>query len=179
MPGRTRILALVATLSAANAALRIGLAWGPPNVKPTAFLVIIGGVVAGPIPGFIIGWLSMTISDLATPLGAGYWTFETSAAMAFVGLLAGLLWHKASNINRTRMMVVGFLLTVLFDIATAIVDAVIYNYPWWISIMGLYVPFLMGGLSPYPFGLVHEVTTAALCGTIGPSLIARIRKVYH
>src|SRR4030067_1677210 len=114
MPGRPRILALVATLSAANAALRIGLAWGPPNVKPTAFLVIIGGVVACPMPGFIIGWLSMTISDLATPLGAGYWTIETSAAMAFVGLLAGVVFGKANKKKQTRLGGVWFFLSGVF-----------------------------------------------------------------
>lgn len=179
MANRTRLLALVAALSAANAALRVGLAWGPPNVKPTVFLVIIGGVVAGPVPGFIIGWLSMTISDIATPLGAGYWTIETSALMAVVGLFSGVLWHRSSNISRIRMAVGGYLLAVLFDIGTAIVDSVVYSYPLMASIMGLYVPFLSGGLSPYPFGLALELTTAVLCGTIGPSLIAQIRKVYH
>ena len=137
MKTRTKLLSLIAALSAANAAFRVGLAWGPPNVKPTAFLVIIGGIVAGPIAGFIIGWLSI------------------------------------------RMAIGGFLLTVIYDIGTAIVDSMVYRYPWMSAVMGLYVPFLMGGLSPYPFGLVHEVTTALLCGTIGPSLVSEIRKFYH
>jgi energy-coupling factor transport system substrate-specific component len=176
---QTKLLSLIAALSAANAAFRVALAWGPPNVKPTAFLVIIGGIVAGPIPGFIIGWLSITLSDLATPLGAGPWTIETSAGMAVVGLLAALLWHRSSNPTRLRMAIGGFLLTVIYDIGTAIVDSMIYQYPWVSAVMGLYVPFLMGGLSPYPFGLVHEVTTALLCGTIGPSLVSEIRKFYH
>lgn len=179
LPSRTRLLALIASFSAANAAFRIALAWGPPNVKPTAFLIIIAGIVAGPLPGFVVGWLSMTISDLATPLGAGPWTIETSAGMAVVGLLAGLLWHRSGNINRMRMAVGGYLLTMMFDIGTAFADSVIYHFPWVASVLGLYVPFIMGGLSPYPFGFVHEITTAVLCGTIGPSLIRQIRKVYQ
>jgi energy-coupling factor transport system substrate-specific component len=179
LPSRTRLLALVASFSAANAAFRIGLAWGPPNVKPTAFLIIIAGVVAGPLPGFVVGWLSMTISDLATPFGAGPWTIETSAGMAVVGLLAGVLWHRSGSMSRLRMAVGGYLLTMLFDVGTAIVDAIIYHFPLWISVLGLYVPFIMTGLSPYPFGFVHELTTAVLCGTIGPSLISQIRKVYQ
>jgi energy-coupling factor transport system substrate-specific component len=177
MPSRTRLLALLASFSAANAAFRIALAGGPPNVKPTAFLIIIAGVVAGPLPGFVVGWLSMTISDLS--LGAGPWTIETSAGMALVGLLAGLLWHRSVNINRLRMAVGGYALTMMFDLVTAIADAMIYHFPWVVSVLGLYVPFIMGGLSPYPFGFVHEITTAALCGTIGPSLIGQIRKVYQ
>jgi energy-coupling factor transport system substrate-specific component len=168
----------VATLSAANAAFRIALAGGPPNVKPTAFLIIVGGIVAGPFPGFVIGWLSMMMSDLATPLGAGPWTIETSAGMAIVGLLAGFLWHRSNNISRVKMIVGGYLLTMLFDIGTAIVDSYVYGLPLLASVMGLYVPFLIG-LSPYPFGFAFEITTAVLCGTIGPSLISQIRKIYH
>jgi len=177
LPSKTRLLALIASFSAANAAFRVGLAGGPPNVKPTAFLIIIAGIVAGPLPGFVVGWLSMTISDLA--LGAGPWTIETSAGMAIVGLLAGLLWHRSSNIGRMKMAVGGYLLAMIFDIGTAVADSMIYHYPWIASVVGLYVPFITGGLSPYPFGFAHEITTAVLCGTIGPSLTGRIRKVYQ
>jgi energy-coupling factor transport system substrate-specific component len=179
MASRTRLLALVASLSAANAALRVGLAGGPPNVKPTAFLTIIAGVVAGPIPGLVVGWLSIVISDLATPLGAGPWTIETSTGMALVGLLAGVFWFHSENISRLKMAIGGYLVTMLFDVATSIADALLYGYPWWTSVLGLYVPFILSGFSPYPFGFVHELTTAVLCATIGPSLTRQIRKVYQ
>jgi uncharacterized membrane protein len=177
MPSRTRLLALVASLSAANVAFRFALAWGPPNVKPIAFLVIVGGVVGGPLAGVAIGWLSMTISDLIS-YGAGPWTLETSTCMAVVGLIAGLLWHRASSLVRWKMAIVGFLLTMLYDIGTSVIDAILFSYPWLGAVLGLYVPFITGNVSPYPFGLAHELTTAILLGTIGPSLISRIRKVY-
>ena len=177
MPSRTRLLALVASLSAANAAFRIALAGGPPNVKPTAFLIIIAGVVAGPIPGLVVGWLSMVISDLA--LGAGPWTIETSTGMALVGLLAGIFWYRSGSIGRLKMAIGGYILAMLFDIGTSVADALIYGYPWWTSVLGLYVPFILSGFSPYPFGFAHEFTTAMLCATIGPSLVRQIRKVYQ
>jgi hypothetical protein len=41
------------------------------------------------------------------------------------------------------------------------------------------VAFMPGNQSPYPFGLVHELTTAILLGTIGPSLIRQVRKIYR
>lgn len=169
----------MASLSAANVAFRLALAWGPPNVKPIAFLVIVGGVVGGPSAGFAIGWLSMTLSDLVSPYGAGVWTLETSGGMAIVGLLGGRLWHHASSFNRWMMAVGGFLLTMVFDIGTSVVDAVLFSYPWLGAILALYVPFITGGVSGYPFGLAHELTTAVLLGAIGPSLITRVRKVYQ
>ena len=177
MPNRTRLLAFVAAFSAANAAFRIALTGGPYNVKPTAFLTIVGGIVAGPMPGFAIGWLSMTISDLAT--SAGLWTIETSSGMAIVGLLAGFIWRRSNNITRIRLTLGGLLLTVIFDLYTAVVDSALYSYPLSVSVMGLYVPFLTGSPSPYPFGFVHELTTAMLCAAVGPSLIRQIRKLYH
>lgn len=178
MPSKTRLLALVASLSAANVAFRFALSWGPPNVKPIAFLVIVGGVVGGPLAGFAVGWLSMTLSDFVSPYGPGIWTLETSSCMAVVGLLAGLLWHHASAFNRWKMAGGGFLLTMIFDIGTSIIDALLFSYPWLGAVLALYVPFITGSVSAYPFGLAHELTTAILLGAIGPSLISRIRKVY-
>ena len=177
LPNKTRILALVAALSASNVAFRVALVGGPPNVKPIAFLAIVAGIVGGPLPGLAVGWLSMSISDLY--FGAGVWTIETSAGMAVVASCAGLLWHKASHLTRWQMAIGGFLLTMMFDIGTSVADALLFNYPWWTSVLALYVPFLFGGFSPYPFGLVHELTTAILLSLIGPSLVAQIRKVYQ
>jgi hypothetical protein len=76
------------------------------------------------------------------------------------------------------MAIGGFFLTMLFDIGTSIIDALLFSYPWLGAVLALYVPFITGSVSPYPFGLAHELTTAILLGAIGPSLIARIRKVY-
>lgn len=176
MVKETKFLALVACLSAANVAFRIALTGGPPNVKPTAFLVIVGGIIGGPAAGSIVGWLSMVLSDLY--FGAGVWTIETSVGMAVVGLLAGLLWHQANPLVRWKLALGGFLLTMLFDIGTSVVDALLFNYPWWTSVLALYVPFISGGVSPYPFGLAHELTTAALLAMIGPTLITQTRKFF-
>jgi uncharacterized membrane protein len=139
--------------------------------------VIISGIIGGPIAGGAVGWLSMTLSDLY--FGAGVWTIETSAGMAVVGLLAGLLWQKSNQQNRWVLALGGFLITMVFDIGTSIVDAVLYHYPVWVAMAGLYVPFMVTGASPYPFGFVDELTTAILLGLMGPSLVSRIRKLYH
>jgi energy-coupling factor transport system substrate-specific component len=146
MQNKTRLLALVAGLSAVNAALRVALAGGPPNIKPTAFLAIIAGIVGGPVSGFAVGWLSMTISDFFTPYGPGPWTNETSAGMAVVGLLGGLLWHRTNSFKRWRLAVGGFLLAMLFDIGTSIVDALVFSYPWVGAVLNLYIPFASAGV---------------------------------
>lgn len=177
MASKTRLLALIACLSAANVAFRFILAGGPPNIKPVAFLVIIGGVVGGLLVGFGVGLLSMTLSDLTSPFGAGVWTIVTSVGMSIVGSIAGFAWSKSPNINRWRMAAGGFLLIAFYDIATSFGTALLYNYPWFPAILALYVPFIFGSASLYPFGLVHELTTAVLLGAIGPLLIRQIHSV--
>jgi energy-coupling factor transport system substrate-specific component len=173
----TRLLSLIAALSAANVAFRIILA-DAPNIKPIAFLVIVSGIVGGPIAGFAVGWLSMTISDLVA-FGAGVWTVGTSGGMAIVGLLAALLWHRASVFKHWKLAIGGFLLAMLYDVGTSLVFAVMFSSPLLGSLLALYIPFVSGVGGPYPFGLVHESTTSILLGAFGPSLIARIRKVYQ
>ena len=42
----------------------------------------------------------MTLIDIAGPFGAGMWTIETSICMAFVGLIAGLVWFKSQSLVR-------------------------------------------------------------------------------
>ncbi len=180
MARKTRLLALISSLSAANVAFRLAFSSSPytlPNIKPVAFLVILGGIVGGPAAGAAIGILSMTIGDLV--IGAGIWTVETSAGMAVVGLLGGLLWHRATEFNRWKLAVSGYVLAMIFDIGTSIADAFIFSYPWISAILALYIPFLSAGFSPYPFGLVHELTTAVLMATLGPTLIRRVRKLYQ
>jgi uncharacterized membrane protein len=179
LPSRTRLLAFIACFSAANAALRVALAGGPPNVKPTAFLTIVAGIVGGPITGFAVGFLSMTISDFLTPFGPGPWTVETSTGMAVVGFIGGWLWHRSSSFNRWKLALGGFLLAMLFDIGTSIADSMLFSYSWIGAIVNLYVPIPSGGVIGYPFGLADELTTAILLAALGPSLISRIRRIYR
>lgn len=168
-----RDLTLMASLTGLNVAARIALAGGPPNVKPVAFLALTAGVVGGPLTGFVVGALSMFISDLY--FGGGFWTIINATSMGVIALLAGLLWGKRQKIGRVELVAGGFLLTAIYDVASSVIPAWIFGYSWWVAILLLYVPFLVGFAVMYPFGFVHEVTTAVLMATIGPTLIARVR----
>lgn len=155
---------------------RIVLAGGPPNVKPVAFLCLTAGIIGGPVTGFLVGAMTMSVSDIY--FGAGYWTLVDSACMGFIGLLAGFLWNGRINVRRIELVVGGFLLTAIYDVATSmILGPLIFGYSWWIALLGLYAPFLAGYADFYPFGFVHELTTAVLMATIGPTLIGRVRQL--
>jgi len=172
-----RNLTLMASLTGLNVAARIALAGGPPNVKPVAFLALTAGVIGGPLTGLVVGALSIFISDLY--FGGGFWTIIDAASMALVAFLAGLLWNRRAKIPRAELVVGGFALTAVYDVATSVIPAWIFGYSWWIAILLLYAPFLAGFGVMYPFGLVHEVTTAVLMGAIGPTLIGRVRTLVN
>jgi uncharacterized membrane protein len=162
----------MACFTALNVVARVALAGGPPNVKPVAFLAITAGVITGAFGGLVVGGLSMFISDLY--FGGGYWTIIDATSMGAIAWLAGLLWARRDKITRIELVIGSFVLTAIYDIAASIIPAWIFGYNWWIAILLLYIPFLAGGVI-YPFGLVHEFTTAVLMGAIGPALIGRVR----
>ena len=168
-----RNLTLMASLTGLNVAARIALAGGPPNVKPVAFLCITAGIIGGPVTGLVVGALSIFISDFY--FGGGFWTIIDAASMGAIAFLAGLLWNRRTRIARAELVVGGFLLTAVYDVATSVTSAWMFGYSWWISILLLYVPFLTGFGVLYPFGFIHELTTAVLMGTIGPTLISRVK----
>jgi len=145
-----------------------------PNIKPNAFLAITGGILLGPSAGFLIGALGMVISDLF--IGAGLWTLVTASTMGLLGFLGGIFWHRRMNgLNIFELALGGYLLTLIYDIVTSIwivpflapnFEASLHHYI--IAFMGLFFP--VSGV-PYPFGLVHELTTAILMATAAPVII--------
>ena len=144
-------------------------------MKPVAFLCLTSGIIGGPATGFVVGLMSMLISDIY--FGAGYWTIIDSASMGLIAFLAGLLWNRRASMKRAELAVGGFLLTAIYDVATSVIPAWIFGYSWWIAILMLYVPFLAGFGVVYPFGFVHELTTAVLMVAIGPAVISRVRQL--
>ena len=167
----------MASLTGLNVAARVVLAGGPPNVKPVAFLCLTAGAIGGPVTGFVVGFMSMLISDIY--FGAGYWTIISAVSMGVIAFLAGLFWKRRARIARTELAVGGFLLTAIYDVATSVIPARIFGYSWWVAILMLYVPFVAGFGVPYPFGFVHELTTAVLMGAIGPTLVGRVRMMLN
>jgi len=173
---RTRYLGFIATFTALNVIFRIGLEGGPPNMNPVPFLIIISGIVIGPVGGFIVGFFSMVVGDVF--LGAGVWTIPDALCMAIpCGLIAGLLWHRREKLQAWHLAIVGFILVAIFDISSSLIGASLFNYSWWLAILGLYFPFGIAGYSPWPFGFVDEATTAILLWLLGPRLVGRIRRL--
>jgi uncharacterized membrane protein len=148
-------IALIVSLTSLSVASRIALA-AFPNVKLVAFIAIMSGILLGGRIGFIVGFLSMLISDFAF-FGLGYWTVATAPCMGFIGFLAGLTLKDIKRISRLDLFLVGFALTLIYDISTSIILAIPFygglERAFIVAIIGLFLP------TPYPMGPIHELFT--------------------
>ena len=96
---QARELVILSVLSA----LAIGgraVFFAMPGFKPVAALVILTGVAFGAEAGFLVGAVTMLVSNVL--FGQGPWTPWQMFAMGVLGLLAGILFRKGL-LNRDRL----------------------------------------------------------------------------
>lgn len=66
-----------------------------PHAKPTLAIVIVAGVALGGESGFLVGALTMLLSNML--FGQGPWTPFQMFAMGMIGFLAGVLFRKGRS----------------------------------------------------------------------------------
>ncbi len=101
---RARELVLVSVLCALGAAGR-AVFFMLPQFKPVMALAIVSGVALGGETGFVVGAVSMLLSNIL--FGQGPWTPWQMFAMGLVGFLAGILFRKGL-LRRTRVSLCVF-----------------------------------------------------------------------
>ena len=90
------ILSVLSALAIGGRAVFFAL----PGFKPVAALVILSGVAFGSEAGFLVGAVTMLVSNVL--FGQGPWTPWQMFAMGVLGLLAGILFRKGL-LNRDRL----------------------------------------------------------------------------
>ena len=90
------ILSVLSALAIGGRAVFFAL----PGFKPVAALVILTGVAFGAEAGFLVGAVTMLVSNVL--FGQGPWTPWQMFAMGLIGLLAGILFRKGL-LNRDRL----------------------------------------------------------------------------
>jgi uncharacterized membrane protein len=148
---------------------------GVTNVKPMDLIVFIGGFLFGPVVGSLIGMFSWSIYGALNPLGfePRIW-LVTMFAESVYGITGGLLGRALGTTGlsgqRLRLIVLfatmGFLPTVLYDLATNVVYASVFNTP-------IITAIFMGA----PFAVLHEVANFIMFGVLSVPTIAALGKV--
>lgn len=140
-----------------------------PQVKPIAAVVAVSGVCLGPKRGYLIGALSMFVSNFI--FGQGIWTPFQMVAMGLVGLVFGVVFRQIKA-NRLSLAVVGFLsVTVIYglivDLSTVLVVSPDLNFK---SVISVYA-------SGAVFNLVFGATTAVFLFLFGEAFIKKLERI--
>jgi energy-coupling factor transport system substrate-specific component len=164
----SRMVALVAALSALAVAGRLVLA-PIPNVVATTDLALITGYALGGAPGFAVGALAAPVSNFW--LGQGPWTPWQMAGWGLVGLggaaLAALTGRRLGRVGlATACGLAGFAYGALLDLS------VMVTYGGEQS-LDRYLALSARGI---PFNVAHALGNVALAVAAGPALVRMISR---
>lgn len=163
-------LVLPAVLAALAVAGRAAF-YALPNVKPVLALVILSGAALGGETGFLVGALSMLLSNII--FGQGPWTPWQMLAMGLCGFLAGVFCRK--EFMRTRRLPLA-----VFGFASAVaVYGVIMNVSsavtWYTELSWKTVfAYCAAGL---PFDALHGASTAAFLWLLGKPMLKKFDRI--
>lgn len=167
---KVRELVIIAVLSAIAVAGR-GAFFMLPQFKPMAAVVIISGICLGSETGFMVGALSIFISNFF--FGQGPWTPWQMFSMALIGYFAGLLFSK-NLIKKTKLnmcvfggLSVFFIYGGIINIGSVIIFTPIFNLS---AIVASYV-------SAFWFDIIHALSTVIFLFLIGEPMIEKIERV--
>lgn len=151
---RTRELVIIAVLCAFAIVGRMAF-YMLPQFKPVIALVIISGVAFGGESGFLVGAVTMLVSNIMFQQGP--WTPWQMFAVGIIGFLAGVLFKKGLlSRNRIPLCVFGFIATVviygtLMNFSSAVIFHAEMNFETIASYLAL----------GFPFDIVHALSTTA------------------
>jgi len=167
-------IAIIVTFCALSIATNYALI-GVSNVKVMDLIVFVGGFLFGAVIGSSIGMFSWLIYGAINPIGfhPQIW-LATMLAETVYGLTGAVLRKALGSASldgrRLRLSVLfatmGFLPTVLYDMATNVVYASVFQ-----------VPLVVAIFEGAPFTVLHEVANAAIFGVCSIPIITVLGKM--
>ena len=161
------LLAVLCALSVAGRAVFFAL----PGFKPVAALVIVAAAVFGGETGFLVGAMSMFVSNML--FGQGPWTPWQMFAMGLIGLLTGLL-SRTGLLSARRLSLSVFGGAVVLLVYGGIMNpASVLMYqtaPNWKM-------FLTAYLTGIPADLVHAGATALFLWFLSEPMLEKLERV--
>lgn len=149
---QARELIIIAVLCAIAVASRSAF-FMLPQFKPVIAIIIISGVALGGETGFLVGAMTMLISNILFQQGP--WTPWQMFAAGIIGFIAGILFKKGLlSRNRIPLCIFGFISTVviygiIMNFASAIMARATINFATIFSFM----------VTGFPMDIVHGLST--------------------
>lgn len=142
-----------------------------PQIKPVVALIIIAGVSFGGESGFIVGAMTMLVSNIY--FGQGAWTPWQMFAAGLIGFLSGILFQKGLlNTTRAALSVFGFIVTILIyggimNFSTVILTRAPINY-------GTLAAYYAQGL---PMDIIHALSTFVILWFISEPMLEKLGRI--
>lgn len=167
---QAREMIVLATMAALACAGRAAF-FMVPSFKPIVAIVIISGIAFGGEAGFLVGAVTMLVSNFL--FGQGPWTPWQMFAMGFIGFLTGILHQKGLlPAKRLTLCIYGFLVT--FFIYGGIMNPAalfmsVYEFTW----SGLLAIYISG----VPVDLVHATSTFLFLWIGARPLLEKLQRI--
>jgi energy-coupling factor transport system substrate-specific component len=160
-------LALLASLAALDAALRLAMVNGVAGFSPIFFLVMAAGYEFGPSYGFLVGAFSLLVSAIVTG-GVGPWLPYETFAVGWVGMVAGAAGLLVRRVRPARKAWRPSRLDIGVLVFVAVVTGFAYGaltdvYGWVSFYRGVqnvgWIPGMSAGDSLAQFGRYYVLTS--------------------
>jgi energy-coupling factor transport system substrate-specific component len=151
-------IALIATMAALAAAVRVPFAI-LPGIQPTTFLVMITGWVFGVQSGFVVGALAALASNFF--LGQGPWTPWQMFCWGMGGVAAALLARRNTEFNLQKFTILACSWGYIFGWLMNIWHWVGFIYPLNMK------TFLATYVASFPFDTLHAMGNVVISLTFG------------
>ena len=167
---RTKKISLIALMGSAAIATNYVLI-GVVNVKFMDLIVFTSGYLLGTLPGASVGLLVWLAYGTLNPYGFSIPILAATAlSETLFGVCGGLLHQKITSSKRFefdfRLAIIGFLITVIYDLVTNIA-----------SVLTVGVPLRIGLIAGIPFSLIHEISNAFFFALGFPPLVHTINQL--
>ena len=167
---RARELVIIAVLCALGVAGRAAF-FMLPQFKPVMAITIIAGVALGAESGFLVGSMTMLISNIM--FSQGPWTPWQMFAMGIAGFLAGVLYRKGRlRRSRVSLCVFGALCAVI--VYGGIVNpaaALIWSHTLnWETVLAYYI-------TGFPMDCVHAAATWIILWFIAEPMLEKLDRI--
>lgn len=167
---QARELVIIAVLCAIGVAGRSAF-FMLPQFKPVMALTIVAGVAFGGESGFLVGAMTMLVSNML--LSQGPWTPWQMFCMGIIGFLAGVLFRKGW-LRRSRLS-----LCIFGALAAVVVYGGIINSSWALLYGGdfswaVLISYLISG---FPFDCVHGAATAIFLWLAAEPMLEKLDRI--
>ena len=167
---KAREIMVISVLAAIGVAGRAAF-FMVPSFKPVAAIVILTGISFGGEAGFLVGSLTMLISNMF--MGQGPWTPWQMFSFGMIGFLAGILYQKGIlKARKLDLCIYGFLSVFLIYGGIMNPASVLMSYGY-ITKSSLIAYYISGA----PVDLVHAVSTVIFLWLLSRPLLEKLERI--